>query len=116
MPSGDEVSSSMNRNDGTASSDSSISDSWFIGIFGMWFWAANLDSFWRDAARDEADGTNTGVLEIKALDQPDDLNRTCFFCMFSTFIIILNSFYRRGLLQLQFWPTTECENSFSGQV
>lgn len=55
-------------------------DSWFVGAFGMWFWAVNLDGFWRESgfiARDETDGAATGVLEVKALDRSDSLNRAC---------------------------------------
>ncbi|THH08304.1 hypothetical protein EW145_g2800 [Phellinidium pouzarii] len=56
-----------------------ISDSWFIGAFGMWFWAANLDGFWRVAGlvvNAEADGTVSGILEIKALDRSNEVDRT----------------------------------------
>ena len=46
----------------------------------MWFWTFNLDGLWRDAgllAKDEVDGTITGVLGIKTLDRSDECNRAC---------------------------------------
>ncbi|KAI5120340.1 hypothetical protein M0805_009416 [Coniferiporia weirii] len=58
-----------------------ICDSWFIGAFGMWFWAVNLDGFWKIAGfvvKGEVDGTVSGVLELKALDRSDESNRTSF--------------------------------------
>ncbi|KAH8111635.1 hypothetical protein DFH11DRAFT_591744 [Phellopilus nigrolimitatus] len=45
----------------------------------MWFWAANLNGLWRDAgiiAKDDVDGTVSGVLEVKALDRSDVPNYT----------------------------------------
>ena len=61
-----------------------LTHSWFIGAFGMWFWTFNLDGLWRDAgllAKDEVDGTITGVLGIKALDRSDECNCAC--CSFA---------------------------------
>ncbi|KAL5485325.1 hypothetical protein ACEPAI_7967 [Sanghuangporus weigelae] len=75
---GDEIATRVDKESGTGSS-SSIFDSWFIGAFGMWFWTFNLDGLWRDAglvAKDDVDGTVTGVLGIKALDRSDEFNRT----------------------------------------
>lgn len=66
--------------DGCSSSASLHWDSWFIGAFGMWFWLANLDIVWRNAgiiAKDEFDGTVSGVLEVKALDRSDEVNGAC---------------------------------------
>ncbi|KAH8119071.1 hypothetical protein DFH11DRAFT_1502066 [Phellopilus nigrolimitatus] len=69
----------VDKNDGCSAYASLISDSWFIGAFGMWFWAANLNGLWRDAgiiAKDDVDGTVSGVLEVKALDRSDVPNCT----------------------------------------
>ncbi|OCB89366.1 hypothetical protein A7U60_g3456 [Sanghuangporus baumii] len=77
---GDEIATRADKESGTGSS-SSIFDSWFIGAFGMWFWTFNLDGLWRDAglvAKDDVDGTVTGVLAIKALDRSDECNRTSY--------------------------------------
>lgn len=66
--------------DGCSSTPSANWDTWFIGAFGMWFWLANLDVVWRGAgiiAKDEFDGTVSGVLELKALDRSDELNGAC---------------------------------------
>ncbi|EJD02831.1 uncharacterized protein FOMMEDRAFT_20078 [Fomitiporia mediterranea MF3/22] len=76
---GDESATRTDRDGASNASTALISDSWFIGAFGMWFWAVNLDGLWKDAGlieKDEADGTITGVLEIKALDRSDDSNRS----------------------------------------
>lgn len=65
---------------GRSDTTSSLWESWFIGAFGMWFWAVNLDGLWRESGfvtRDEVDGTVTGVLEVKALDRSDSHNRAC---------------------------------------
>lgn len=55
-----------------------IPDSWFIGAFGMWFCAANLDLTWNDVGfslKDVADESATGVLEIKSLDRVEEGTR-----------------------------------------
>ena len=68
--------------EGGGSEDTSfVAESWFFGVFGMWFWMINLnfESFWREAGfitRDELDGTVSGVLEIKSLDRSKESSRT----------------------------------------
>lgn len=60
------------RLDGT--NPSLISNSWFIGAFGMWWWAAHLDSL-RDTGiigPKEEDSSISGILDMKALDRVHD--------------------------------------------
>lgn len=62
------------RLDGT--NPSMINNSWFIGAFGMWWWAANLDGFWRDVGivgpKEEDGASISGILDMKALDRVHD--------------------------------------------
>ncbi|TDL26090.1 hypothetical protein BD410DRAFT_565346 [Rickenella mellea] len=57
--------------------DSSIvCDSWFIGAFGRWWWAARVDRWWNPSivgAKDE-EGMASGVLDIKSLDRLDSFS------------------------------------------
>ena len=51
----------------------SIADSWFIGAFGKWWYAAPIDNWWKDwfsIVKDE-EGAPTGVLDFKSLDRTD---------------------------------------------
>ncbi|KLO20314.1 hypothetical protein SCHPADRAFT_923511 [Schizopora paradoxa] len=71
LPSGN---GARGRLDGT--NPSIINNSWFIGAFGMWWWAANLDSFWRGVGivgpKEEDGASISGILDMKALDRVHD--------------------------------------------
>lgn len=83
------------RLDGT--NPSLINNSWFIGAFGMWWWAAHLDGFWRDVGivgPKEEDGSSiSGILDMKALDRVLDRHGHCSSLqLVFTFLLIICAF------------------------
>ena len=103
---GDDESTTCDRQSHT---QSLLWESWFVGAFGMWFWAVNLDGLWRESGlvtRDETDGTVTGVLEVKALDRSDSPNRACRQGFFSPscslfFLLMLDALFLPQALRTQ---------------
>lgn len=81
---GSDAKAARDDGEGGGNEDTSlVAESWFFGVFGMWFWMINLnfESFWREAGiitKDDLDGTVSGVLEIKSLDRLKEASRASF--------------------------------------
>ena len=50
-----------------------LMESWFIGVFGKWWWAAPIDAWWTESylSNREEEMSKSGVLDAKSLDRPD---------------------------------------------